>query len=145
MFMRTPEMYNQIPMCSRFPMFHQIPMMPMIDSEIPVDEPRQVPPKTQPTPPGTTGGPDFQIQPGPPVQEIQYTQGWLRTQIGKYMKFEFLIGTNFLIDREGILVEVGVSYIVIKEAGTNDTLMCDLYSIKFARVYDNQQKGHCVK
>lgn len=133
--MRTSEMYNQIPMWSRFPMFHQMPMIPMLGSEMPFGEPRQE------TPPGTTGGPDFTLQPGPPVQEsIQYTQGWLRTQIGKYMKFEFLIGTNLFIDREGILLEVGISYIVLEEAGTNDLVMCDLYSIKFAKVFENQEK-----
>lgn len=141
--MRTPEMYNQIPMWSRFPMFHQMPMIPMLDYEMPFEDPRQV---TPPTPPGTTGGPDFTIQPGPPVQEdILYTQGWLRTQIGKYMKFEFLIGTNLFIDREGILLEVGISYIVLREAGTNDLVMCDLYSIKFAKVFENQQKAKCQK
>lgn len=134
--MRIPKMYNQIPMHSRLPMFHQMPMIPMLDYEMPFDDPRQAP-----TPPGTTGGPDFTIEPGPPVQEsIQYTQGWLRTQIGKYMKFEFLIGTNLFIDREGILLEVGISYIVLQEAGTNDLVMCDLYSIKFAKVFENQEQ-----
>lgn len=141
--MRIPKMYNQIPMHNNFPILNQVPIVPMLDSEIPSTSPRQT---ICPTPPGSTGGPDFTLQPGPPVQQdVNYTQGWLKTQIGKYMKFEFLIGTNFLIDREGILTEVGISYIVIKETGTNDIVMCDLYSIKFARVYDDQYKLNCVK
>ncbi len=141
--MRVPNMYNQVPMYPRFPMFPQIPMMPMSDPDTLFDDSRQENPIT---PPGTTGGPDFTIEPGPPVQQdTKYTQGWLTTQIGKYMKFEFLIGTNFFIDREGILTEVGISYIVIRESGSNDLVMCDIYSIKFARVFDDQNKAKCVK
>lgn len=141
--MRIPEMYNQIPMCSGFPMFNQTPMIPMLDYGMPFDEPRQA---TPPIPPGSTGGPDFTLEPGPPVQQnIEYTQGWLTTQIGKYMKFEFLIGTNLFIDREGILKEVGISYIVIEESGTNDLVMCDIYSIKFAKVFRDQSKAESLR
>ena len=40
-----------------------------------------------------------------------YTPGFLREQIGKLMRVEFLIGTNNLVDRIGILQDVGaVSY-----------------------------------
>jgi hypothetical protein len=91
--------------------------------------------------PTTTGGPTFQTEPTPTVQnDIGYTQGWLKTQIGKYIKIEFLIGTNMLIDREGVLKEVGISYIVIQESGTNDLVMCDIYSIKFVRIFSDQTK-----
>lgn len=139
--MRIPEMYNQSSMYSGCPMFNQTPMIPMMDYDMPFDEPRQAP-----TPPGTTGGPDFTLEPGPPVQQnIEYTQGWLATQIGKYMKFEFLIGTNLFIDREGILKEVGISYIVIEESGTNDLVMCDIYSIKFAKVFRDQSKVESLR
>ncbi len=62
---------------------------------------------------------------------------WLRTQIGKNIKVEFLIGTNMLIDREGSLLDVGSDYILLKEIGTNDTLSCDAESIKFIRIYSN--------
>lgn len=69
------------------------------------------------------------------VMNIQYTQGYLKTQIGRHVKVEFLIGTNMLIDREGTLVEVGTSYIIIRETETDDLLLCDMYSIKFVRFY----------
>ncbi|MDK2918743.1 MAG: hypothetical protein PWQ37_1476 [Candidatus Petromonas sp.] len=93
------------------------------------------------TPPTTMIPPDFEIEPGAPVQQdISYTQGYLKTKIGKYIKVEFLIGTNMLIDREGVLLEVGISYIVIREAGTNDELMCDIYSIKFVRIFKDQDE-----
>ncbi|MFZ5351527.1 MAG: hypothetical protein ACOZCL_02250 [Bacillota bacterium] len=70
-----------------------------------------------------------------PVMDIDYTQGYLQTQIGKRVKVEFLIGTNMLIDREGTLMDVGVSYIIIQEVDTDDLLLCDIYSIKFVRFY----------
>jgi hypothetical protein len=72
---------------------------------------------------------------GSPIMDIQYTQGWLTTQIGQKVKVEFLIGTNMFIDREGTLVDVGISYIIINEVETDDLLLCDIYSIKFVRIY----------
>ncbi len=65
-----------------------------------------------------------------------YTQGFLRNQIGKKVKIEFLIGTNMLMDREGILLDVGISYVLIREVDTNDLVMADMYSIKFVRIFD---------
>lgn len=69
------------------------------------------------------------------VMSIEYTQGYLRTQIGRKVKVEFLIGTSMLVDREGTLVDVGTSYIIIQETETDDLLLCDMYSIKFVRFY----------
>ena len=43
-----------------------------------------------------------------------YTPAFLREQIGKLMRVEFLIGTNNLVDRIGILEDVGVSYILLR-------------------------------
>lgn len=69
------------------------------------------------------------------LQNTAYTQGYLKTQIGRKVKVEFLIGTNMLMDREGTLVDVGASFIIILETETDDLLLCDLYSIKFVRFY----------
>lgn len=78
---------------------------------------------------------DFDMLPTTPVLDIEYTQGYLKTQIGKRIKVEFLIGTNMLVDREGTLTDVGISYIIINEVETDDLLLCDIYSIKFVRFY----------
>lgn len=64
-----------------------------------------------------------------------FTQGYLRTQIGRKVKVEFLIGTNMFVDREGTLMDVGASYIIIQESETDDLLLCDMYSIKFVKFY----------
>ncbi|KGO12747.1 alginate lyase [Clostridium botulinum] len=94
------------------------------------------PPQTTPTP-APTPAPAPTTQFVPSVQDdILYNQGYLKTQIGKRVKIEFLIGTNMLIDREGTLVGVGISYVLINEVDTNDLIMADMYSIKFVRIFD---------
>ncbi|MDD4494858.1 MAG: hypothetical protein PHV32_11040, partial [Eubacteriales bacterium] len=74
-------------------------------------------------------------QPLTTVDSIMFTPGYLRTQIGKTIRVEFLIGNNMLVDRMGILVAVGASYIIIREIEQDDLLLCDIYSIKFVRIY----------
>ncbi|AVP64284.1 alginate lyase [Clostridium botulinum] len=87
--------------------------------------------------PQSTPAPSPNAQFMPSIQDdILYNQGFLKTQIGKRVKIEFLIGTNMLIDREGTLVGVGISYILIDEVDTNDLIMADMYSIKFVRIFD---------
>ncbi|WP_010681372.1 hypothetical protein [Acetivibrio cellulolyticus] len=104
-----------------------IPTGPMYSSPMPVQQTTPMP--VSPVPVGGTGGaPET-------VQNIQYTQGYLKTQIGRHVKIEFLIGTNMLQDREGTLLEVGTSYVIIRETETDDLLLCDMYSIKFVRFY----------
>ncbi|MGE5633305.1 MAG: hypothetical protein ACM3TR_19760 [Caulobacteraceae bacterium] len=86
--------------------------------------------------PITGAGPvDFDMLPSTPVMDVEFTQGYLRTQIGARIKVEFLIGTDMLVDREGTLVNVGIAYIIIREVDTDDLLLCDIYSIKFVRFY----------
>lgn len=69
------------------------------------------------------------------LSDINFTQGFLKTQIGRHVKVEFLIGMNMFVDREGTLVMVGTDYIIIQETETDDYLLCDIYSIKFIRFY----------
>ncbi|MDD3706000.1 MAG: hypothetical protein PHC45_08060 [Clostridiaceae bacterium] len=95
----------------------------------------QMQPQTMQMPMTGAAPVDFDMLPTTPVLDIEYTQGYLKTQIGKRVKVEFLIGTNMLVDREGTLVDVGISYIIINEVETDDLLLCDIYSIKFVRFY----------
>lgn len=66
---------------------------------------------------------------------IQYLNGFLRTQIGRKVLVEFLIGTNTLVDRTGILLAVGANYILINEYETDDIIACDFYNIKFIKFF----------
>lgn len=71
------------------------------------------------------------------LQSPIYTPGYLRTQIGQDMRVEFLVGSSGpLTDRIGTLLSVGASYILLRPIGTDDTLLCDIYSIKFVTIYD---------
>lgn len=63
-----------------------------------------------------------------------YTPAFLRRQIGKLMRVEFLIGTNTLTDRVGILEEVGASYIILRALESNVSVFADLYAIKFINI-----------
>lgn len=63
-----------------------------------------------------------------------YTPAFLREQIGKLMRVEFLIGTNNLVDRIGILADVGASYILLRSFENDSLVYCDLYAIKFITI-----------
>lgn len=63
-----------------------------------------------------------------------YTPAFLREHIGKLMRIEFLIGTDSLVDRIGILEDVGVSYVLLRSIESGNLLYCDLYAIKFVAI-----------
>lgn len=84
----------------------------------------------------TTPGIPFAQAPGAPAQlDMEYTQGYLKTQIGKKVRIDFLIGTNTFQDRQGTLEKVGISYVILKEAATGNLILCDIYSIKFVTIF----------
>ena len=70
-----------------------------------------------------------------PISSTLYIPGYLNTQIGKLVKVEFLVG-NSSTDRIGVLVKVGISYIIIRPIEVNGLLLCDMYSIKFVTIVD---------
>jgi hypothetical protein len=112
------------------PAAQQIPTVPILQQAPGAPAIQQVPviPVTQ----------QFQTVPGPSTMttdSILFTPGYMRTQIGRRVKVEFLLGTNMLVDREGTLEAVGANYIIIQEAETDDLLLCDLFSIKFVKFF----------
>lgn len=69
------------------------------------------------------------------LQDTAFLPGFLRTQIGKNMRVQFLIGTNGpLIDRTGKLLGVGANYILMQPVDSDDMITADLYSIKFVDI-----------
>ncbi len=94
---------------------------------------------TQQSVPGFTQAPgSFTMSPEQmpvTVSSPLYTPGFLRTQIGRRMRIEFLIGTSNLTDRSGTLVAVGASYIIIRLIDSDDLMLCDIYSIKFVTIF----------
>ncbi|HHY24961.1 MAG TPA: hypothetical protein GX527_12165 [Clostridiaceae bacterium] len=113
----------------------------------PVPIPMPTLPTGVPTGPSYNGvTPAFQVPSVPPmppveqppqsVQSPYYLAGFLRRHIGRMMRVEFLLGTTApLVDRIGTLIDVGASYIVLRLVGTDDMVVCDLYSIKFVTIY----------
>lgn len=83
--------------------------------------------------PGTTGAPGWTQMPAT-VESTMFTPGFLRTQIGRNIRVEFLIGTNSMTDRTGTLVAVGASYIIIRPIQSDDLMLCDIYSIRFVTI-----------
>lgn len=138
-----PERMPSMPPCIYNPGMYQQPIMYPPGNEY---NPIGVPP-SQPSTPISTPSPivptpveempiEFIREPGPPVMvDTNYLQGYLKTMIGQYVKVEFILGTNMLIDREGVLMEVGVDHIVIQEPETDDLVVADLYSIKFVKIF----------
>lgn len=64
-------------------------------------------------------------------ESLQYLNGYLRTQIGKYVEVEFLVGSTNIAVRYGKLTGVGLNYILIEDPATGDVSACDFYNIKF--------------
>lgn len=63
-----------------------------------------------------------------------YTPAFLRGQIGRLMRVEFLIGTNNITERIGILEDVGTSYILLRSFENDSLIYCDIYAIKFITI-----------
>lgn len=91
--------------------------------------------------PGSSPAPELQpitstTQPAPITAEsLQYMNGFLRTQVGRIVQVQFLVGTNTIVERMGVLLAVGANYILLNEIETDDILACDFYNIKFIRFY----------
>lgn len=68
-------------------------------------------------------------------ESLQYLNGFIRTQIGRRITVDFLIGSNNMVSKSGYLLAVASNYILINELDTTDVTACDFYNIKFIRFY----------
>jgi len=68
-------------------------------------------------------------------ESLQYLNGFIRTQIGRRVTIDFLIGSNNMVSKSGYLLAVAANYILINELDTTDVTACDFYNIKFIRFY----------
>lgn len=59
----------------------------------------------------------------------------LSHNIGEYVLVEFLIGTERLMRKQGILYHVGTSYITLYDDQNNVFIVCDIFSVKFVYFY----------
>jgi len=64
----------------------------------------------------------------------------LTDNVGRYVVMEFLIGTETLVRKQGILYAVGTGYIVLYDDINDNYIVCDLYAIKFTYFYNPGQR-----
>ena len=55
----------------------------------------------------------------------------LQENVGNYVIVEFLIGTNNLISRQGILYNVAAQFLVLFDEIESRYVVCDIFSVKF--------------
>ena len=58
-------------------------------------------------------------------------QSILAQNVGEYAIIDFLIGTQNIVRKEGILYAVGISYITLYNRKDDTYIVCDLYAIQF--------------
>ncbi len=68
-------------------------------------------------------------------ENVQYLNGFLRSQIGKYIKVTQLIGSETIEDQNGYLVGVGLNYILLQELETGNIIALDYYTLKEVYIY----------
>ncbi len=59
----------------------------------------------------------------------------LSDNIGEYVVVEFLIGTERIARKQGILYFVGTSFVTLYDDTHNNYIVCDIFSIKFVYFY----------
>ncbi|MEG1878570.1 MAG: hypothetical protein RR211_02960 [Pseudoflavonifractor sp.] len=88
--------------------------------------------------PYAPAGPVFQGLPADPF-DTEAMQGSLQQllskNLGEYVVVEFLIGTQSMTNKQGILYGVGRSTITLFEEPDRTFVVCDIFSIKFVTFY----------
>ncbi len=69
------------------------------------------------------------------AESIQYLNGFLRSQIGRRVRIDFLVGNNCLVTKDGFLLAVGANFILINPTDSDDIMACDFFNIKFIKIY----------
>jgi hypothetical protein len=78
--------------------------------------------------------PIMDVQGPPPATEEGFIPAYLRRNLGRNVRAEFIVGTNQYTDRTGRLIEVGTNYFVLEDVNSRTHIMCDLYSVKFVTI-----------
>lgn len=62
-------------------------------------------------------------------------QQFLSENLGTYVVIEFLIGTQTIVRKEGVLYAVGRSVVTLYEELSQTFVTCDIFSVKFVTFY----------
>lgn len=69
------------------------------------------------------------------ITDVQSYLGFLRTQIGRYMRVEQLMGSNIVENRYGFLVGIGSNFIILQEITSGNIMVVDLFTIRLTYIY----------
>ena len=78
---------------------------------------------------------DFNAQ-GQPSNQVQMLGEQLQTAIGYYVSCDFLIGTQIIETKDGILAKVGTNFLTLYQPDLERYVVCDLYALKFISIYN---------
>ena len=67
--------------------------------------------------------------------DVQSYLGFMRTQMGRYMRIEQLMGSNNVEQRFGFLVGIGTNYIILQEITSGNIMVVDLFTIRLTYIY----------
>ena len=59
----------------------------------------------------------------------------LQENIGTYVVVDFLIGTQNLVSKQGLLYTVGAQFIVLFDEESRQYVVCDIFAVKFITFY----------
>lgn len=77
----------------------------------------------------------------PPVQDFNTPamegsmQQFLADNLGEYVIIEFLVGTQTLTSKAGVLYAVGSSVVTLFEEASQTFVTCDVFSVKFVTFF----------
>lgn len=76
------------------------------------------------------------VQPSFDTEEMRGSmQAILADNIGNFVVIEFLIGSNEIIRKQGMLYFVGRSFVTLYDEPANNFLVCDIFSVRFVYFY----------
>ncbi len=68
--------------------------------------------------------------------QVQMLGEQLQTSIGYFVSCDFLIGTQLIETRNGILAKVGTNFLTLYQPDLERYIVCDLYALKFITIYN---------
>ena len=81
--------------------------------------------------------------PNPGQQQMGFNSSLaeiLANNIGYYVICEFLIGTNNIVYKDGILYAAGNNFVTLYQEEEDRYVICDFFSLRFVNFYDSTTK-----
>lgn len=65
----------------------------------------------------------------------------LQENIGQPVTCEFLVGTNNIVRRDGVLYSAGVNFVTLYQPNEGRYVVCDVFSLRFITFYEPRNGG----